>query len=268
MFSCFPRLLNLAAAEDLHLHDGFSHDGAGRPAEFAQTARALGLAGIGITNHIETRDPATGRYGVSLPHDLERLRRSFCAVEEARQALPGMKIKFGVEVENHPAFYPATEKILREVPFDYVIGSVHWVDGTCVTSEACLPALMQRPPAEWYKGYYREMSDFVEWGRFDFLGHPDVIRRYMIQAFPGFKPLVPYDVLRNVFTLMRERGQGVELNASGLFHAPADAYPCPEIVRLALECGIERIMAGSDAHAPREAGRGFKTMVERLLRLD
>lgn len=249
---------------DWHLHDARSHDGCGTPLEFALAARQRKLVSIGISNHIETYRAEDGYYKITVPEDLERLRESGRAVEEARRAFPELEIRFGVEVENHRAFYPATERILREVKFDYVIGSVHWVNDVCVTAGSCLARLKERSPAEWYRDYYRELTDFVEWGRFDYLGHPDVIRRYMVKAFPEFKPAVPCDVLRNVFTVMRERGQGIEINTGGLFHAPRDLYPTLEILELARECGIERIMTGSDAHCPEEIARGYESILERI----
>jgi len=252
------RFLLRFADRDWHLHDCHSHDGAGQPVEFASRARERGLVSIGISNHIETFDASTGRFGVELPRDLDRLLKAREAVEAARKACPDIEIRFGVEVENNPRCYAETEEILDAVPFDYVIGSVHLVEGIPITAKSCLPFLKKHGARELYEKYYGEMADFMEWGRFDILGHADIIRRYMVEVHPKFKPVIPCDILRNIFTLMRSRGQGLEINTGGFFQAPHDTYPAEEIVEIAMDCGIERFSFGSDAHRPEDVGQGFE----------
>ncbi|MFH0919054.1 MAG: histidinol-phosphatase HisJ family protein [Fibrobacterota bacterium] len=252
------RFLRRFADRDWHLHDSHSHDGQGLPVDFARIARMRGLVSIGFSNHIETLEPSTGRFSVKIPRDLERLQRARLVVEAARKEFPDLEIRMGVEVENNPRCYGVMEEIFDDVPFDYVIGSIHLVDGIPITSPGCIPFLKKHSPAEMYQKYYREMADFMEWGRFDILGHADIIRRYMVEVYPGFRPVIPYDILRNIFTLMRSRGQGIEINTGGLFQAPRDTYPTEEIVEIAMDCGVERFSFGSDAHRPEDTGQGFE----------
>jgi histidinol-phosphatase (PHP family) len=258
------RILTGAIHGDWHLHDRHSHDGSGTPADFAAAAEARGLSSICITNHIEEMNHSDGTYEVRLPRDLEKMERSLKDVQAAREQFPGMEIKFGVEVENNPRCYPQMEAILNSLKFDYVVGSVHLVDNIPITAHFCKPFLLKSDPIELYHKYYREMADFAEWGRFDVLGHPDIIRRYMVELYPRVKPVIPYDILRNVFTLFRSRGQGIEINTGGLFEAPKDAYPETEILELALDCGIERFSIGSDAHKPGNTGRGYDELLRRI----
>jgi histidinol-phosphatase (PHP family) len=258
------RVLSCAFHGDWHLHDSHSHDGSGTPADFARAAREKGLTSICLTNHIEEMNPADNTYEVKVPRDLEKMKRSLAAVEEARRFFPDMQIKFGVEVENNPRCYPQMEEILNSLEFDFVVGSVHLVDGIPITAPFCKPFLLKNDPAELYRKYYDEMAAFAEWGRFDVLGHPDIIRRHMVTLYPRVKPPVPYDILRNVFTLLRNRGQGLEINTGGFFEAPKDAYPEMEILELALDCGIERFSIGSDAHRPDNVGRGYEALLKRL----
>jgi histidinol-phosphatase (PHP family) len=257
------RLIFYALQGDWHLHDSHSHDGRGAPADFARAATAKGLSSICFTNHIEELDSKTMTFEVKLPRDLEKMKKSLAAIREARPRFPGLDIKFGVEVENNPRCYPQMEAVLDALPFDYVVGSVHLVDGVPITSSFSKPFILKHDPESLYKKYYEEMSAFVEWGRFDCLAHPDIIRRYMVELFPDFKPYISYDMLRNVFTLLRNRGQGIEVNTGGLFEAPKDAYHEQDILNLALDCGIERLIIGSDAHKPEDLGRGYNLLEER-----
>jgi len=253
----FKSLLSGLFSSDWHLHDSFSHDGHGQPVDFARQAYEKGILSIGITNHIEEYDLALRQYDIVFDKAIKRISESYAAILQARKSVSEVEIRFGVEFENNARCYPVMERILSEIRFDYVIGSVHVVKGVSITDPDCLPFLRQTSPERMMEQYYREMTDFLEWGRFDYLGHTDIARRYLTDVYPGFKPSIPYDVLRNVFSLLCSRGQGIEINTAGLFHAPQDTYPTLEIIELALDCGVERWMAGSDAHCPENVGRGF-----------
>lgn len=261
MKPALSRLLQNALHADWHLHDSISHDGSGTPLDFALRARERGLSSIAVTNHIEELDLSDGHFDVIVERDLAKALRSREAIDQARAAQPGVEIRFGIELENNPRCYPQMEEIVRKARFEYIVGSAHLIDGVPVSSAACKPFLLRHKPEELYLKYYRELAGFVEWGKFDILGHPDIVKRYMTELFPDFKPLIPHDILRNIFTLMRNRGQGIEINTSGLFQAPREPYPCAEILEIALECGIERFVAGSDAHCPEDVGRGYECIM-------
>lgn len=265
MKTLFKQILRNALHCDWHLHDVYSHDGSGYPVDFALKAREKGITSIAITNHVEVFNPKRQRYEVILPRDIIRLEKSRASVIEARKQVPEVEIKFGVEVENNTPFYPEMQEILNTFNFDFVIGSAHLVNSIPITSEHCCDFLKKHPPMEIYRKYYEEVAGLVEWGRFDILGHVDIIRRYMVALYPDVKPPVPYDTLRNIFTLMKSRGQGIEINTGGLFQAPRDTYPTREIIETALACGIERLIIGSDAHSPEEVGRGFEAVQREFL---
>ena len=84
------------------------------PEDFARAAMAKGLRSICITSHIETFNPEKQRYETRLPGDSDRLERSRRAVEQARERVPGVEIKFGVELENNPGYYSQMEEILQQ----------------------------------------------------------------------------------------------------------------------------------------------------------
>jgi histidinol-phosphatase (PHP family) len=157
--------------QDWHLHDSHSHDGRGMPEDFARAAMAKGLRSICITSHIETFNPEKQRYEIRLPDDSDRLEKSRRAVAQARERVPGVEIKFGVELENNPGYYSQMEEILGRFTFDYVIGSVHNIGGRSITSPFCTRYLASQPPGDVYARYYEEMAAFAEWGRFSRRGN-------------------------------------------------------------------------------------------------
>jgi histidinol-phosphatase (PHP family) len=232
----------------------------GTPSEYAKIAQERGITSIAITNHVELFDKSAGRYDVVVPRDIYRMQKVLDGVLEAREKFPTMEILFGIEVENNPPCYPQMEEILNKFNFDIVIGSVHIVEGIPISATYCKDFLRSKDPTWLYMSYYEEMARFVEWGHFDILGHGDIIRRYMMDVYPDFTPLYPYDILKTVFKILRENGQGIEINTSGLFQAPKSTYPSKEMVNLARQNGITRITLGSDAHKPDDVGKGFSLL--------
>lgn len=246
-----------AITKDWHTHDYMSHDAVGTPLEYAITAQKRGLTSVCITNHVEQFDETTGRYEIIPSRDIPRLQKDYEMILEARRQCPDMEILFGIELENNPPFYEEMLEITSALDFDLIIGSVHTVNDIVFSSRNFIEHQRNVDPASFYNDYYREVLEFVKWGQFDILGHPDLIRRYMVQVHPDVKPIIPHDLLREVFIVMKERNIGLEVNTGGYFQPPKDSYPTREIIELAIECGIDKFTMGSDSHRPQDVGRGY-----------
>ena len=242
--------------KDWHLHDCMSHDGLGTPSEYAEFAFERGINSICITNHVEHSE--SGVYQVLLPRDIQRFQTSYELILEARERFPEIEILMGIELENSPMFYDAMLEIVGTVNFDFVLGSVHSVNGVNFSGKTCIPVLKKLDPIAFYEGYYLETLEFVEWGKFDILSHGDLIRRNMVKVHPNIKPLVPRDILQDIFSVMIKNNIGLEVNTGGYFQNPKDSYPTLEIIELAIECGITNFTIGSDSHRPKDIGRGYE----------
>jgi len=246
-----------AMFKDWHMHDCMSHDAAGFPIQFAERALEQGLNSICITNHVEQLDDETGLYEIIPERDIPRLQHDYELILEAREQCPDIEILFGVELENNPPFYWAMEEILNAIDFDLVIGSVHTVNDVVFSSKNYIEHQRRVDPKTFYTDYYRETLEFLKWGKFDILGHPDLIRRYMVMIHPDFKPVVPHGILKEIFAVMHEKNIALEVNTGGYFQPPKDCYPTREIIDLAIECGITRFTMGGDAHRPQDVARGY-----------
>ena len=88
-------------------------------------------------------------------------------------------------------------------------------------------------------------------GLFDFLGHPDLIKKFSYTPEGDLRRF--YDP---VIDAIVEGGAAIELNTAG-FHKPcAEQYPSAEFLQIAAQAGIA-ITISSDAHAPDEVARDF-----------
>jgi len=259
-----PEALKDAATKDWHTHDCMSHDAVGTPLEYALTAQRRGLESICITNHVEQLDEVTGHYEIIPSRDIPRLQKDYEMILEARKRCPDIEILFGIELENNPPFYDAMLEITSALNFDLVIGSVHTVNDIVFSSKNYIEHQRHVAPESFYRDYYRETLEFVKWGHFDILGHGDLIRRYMVQVHPNTEPIIPHDILREIFAVMKEKNIGLEINTGGYFQPPQDCYPTREIIDLAVEYGIEQFTMGSDSHRPQDVGRGYEEFANSL----
>ena len=106
---------------DFHMHSRVSFDGHDTGRAMARAALDAGLKEICFTDHLDY-DP-TGQMG-----DLTFRTEDYNA-EYGRLSLPGLTIRRGVEfglTRDNPAQF---RKDLARRPFDFVLGSIHFVDG-------------------------------------------------------------------------------------------------------------------------------------------
>ena len=105
---------------DYHMHTVVSFDGKCRGIEMARAAAAAGLKEICFTDHLDY-DPL-GKMGI-MAFDTARYNEEYDDLE-----VPGLKIRrgmeFGLTEDNREQF----KRDLQRRPFDFVLGSVHFVD--------------------------------------------------------------------------------------------------------------------------------------------
>jgi histidinol-phosphatase (PHP family) len=121
----------------LHLRDeegrvDFSRSAAER---FVQTAARQGVDEIGFSEHVYYFRQ-TGEVW-NIPYQLERCVHdldAYCdAVLEAKAA--GLPVKLGLEVDYVGPAQGRLADLLAAHPFDFLLGSVHWLDGLAVDQE-------------------------------------------------------------------------------------------------------------------------------------
>jgi histidinol-phosphatase (PHP family) len=174
------------------------------------------------------------------------------AVETLRDRYPELRLKLGLEVDFVPGWERQIEVILRQYPWDYIIGSVHFLPEW---SYGYLPYEKDRTPVEVYPKYFDQVARMAESGLFDILGHIDLPKR-------GFAPLPPAEMTGLYQQLAERLGKAqavVELNTYGLRcsrRCPIGIYPDEELVRLCHDQGV-RFTLGSDAHRPEDVGADF-----------
>lgn len=243
----------MALPADYHMHTPLCRHAAGEPTELAAQAARLGLEEIGFSDH------------APMPRDdfddwrmrADQLDAYVAAVEQARRDHPNLVIKLALEVD----YLPGCENWIRELaaryPWDYFIGSVHYVsESWAIDNPAQIAHWKDREPVEVWTAYFERLTLAAESGLFDIVGHADLCKKFAFYPRQDCAPL-----FTRFLQAAKRRGLAIELNTAGLRKECREIYPSPRIVHLAAQLGVP-ITFGSDAHAPGEVGLNFAEALE------
>ena len=160
----------------------------------------------------------------------------------------GYEAKIGIEVCNFQNQAKVRE-ILDKYPFDYVIGSIHFIRGWAYDSEEIKAEWQQHSLEDIYEWYTQEIEHLCAGGLYDVLGHPFNIRLY--KYFPDFD-VTPY-LLRAVQAL-KKADMGIDVNTGTYYRYPVqEISPYGDFLKLAKEYELP-IITSSDAHKPEDCG--------------
>jgi len=213
---------------------------------YVDKASERGIDEIGFTEHVyyfeQTRSVWSLRYQLDrCRYDLEPYVN---AVVEAKRG--GYPVKLGLEVDYQPDRAEELDEILAPYPWDYLIGSIHFIDGLAIDQE---PGLVDAVGVEqaWAR-YYELLLAAARWA--DVLGHPDLIK------FIG--PEIEWDWAD--FTAGLEN-VCLEVSSAGLHKPHGKLYPNADLLRAGRERGLPITLA-SDAHVPQNVGRDLDRAIE------
>jgi histidinol-phosphatase (PHP family) len=240
-----------------HFHDELSADGAA-PLALHCAAADSSFSSICVTNHAETLD-AEREWRADPDEMIGRFQRSADHVRAAAARYPELEIRLGVELEYRREWRAAFERLLRKVPFDFVLGSVHLVDGLNISGGREIDTFfLPRSQREAYEAYFRQVDEMVEWGAFDVVAHFDLIKRYGHRHYGAFVPRTYRSSIEPILAKMARKGIGIEINTSGVSQAPGVPYPEPEILEWARLVGVDALTIGSDSHSPDRFAQGLE----------
>lgn len=247
---------------DYHLHTDYTKDAKGKVEDYCKVANEKNLKEIAFTNHFNINKLKS--LGESIT--LHQISEHFQNIEKARKEF-GLKIKFGLEVDYWKSEHKKIERILNEHEFDFILGSVHYVDNILIAGmfEESVSFFKNKSILEAYKIYFDRVIETVESNLFDVLAHPDYIRKNVIKFFGRELPFEKYrKLVEKVIEALLTNEMGIEVNTSGFFHGLNDFLPSYEFLRFCLESGIKVVTVGSDAHSPERVGDKIKEALERL----
>ena len=176
----------------------------------------------------------------------------------------GTPLRLGIEADFIPGAEDRTSNLLESRPFDYVIGSVHFVGEHAVDHEGFDVWEDNGDPDTVWRRYFQTLAEAARAGLFDVLAHPDLVKVW------GRARPVPERDLRFYYEpaveAIAEAGIVVEVSTAGLRKPVAEIYPSRAFAELCVEAGAEFALS-SDAHLPDQIGYGYDRALEFLAEL-
>jgi len=264
----------------VHLHPHGPYDGSGpEPGTFppehieayVETALASGEDEVGFTEHlyrcVESTDvlgpfwldesnPAVERQSRDFVAEdrTMSLERYVAAVVAAKER--GLPVLLGLEVDYFPDTIDAVVEFLAPFPWDFLIGSVHWIGAWSVDHDEADFEFDRRGVRTAYEQYFALEAALAASGAVDALAHSDVVKKH------GRKlPEALDDLYLPVVEAAAASGTAVEVSSAGLHSAAAEPYPAPALLRMFNEAGVP-ITTASDAHYPDDCARDFGAIKE------
>jgi len=221
----------------MHVHSHFSMDSGMDLDDICRRAIELGLKGVCVTDHVEHQkaDIGYGKYDAAgYFEELDRARQRYS---------DRLLILSGIEF-SEPHLYPGAFERYARLPYDSIIGSVHYWIGP----EAVEDMVENRPIEDAFLLYWQALKETVALGCFTVLGHVDFPRRFYRDR------VYTEEALSEIFTLALRGGIVPEINTSPLRIGAGGTMPDGPLLELYRRCGGRRVVLGSDAHAPEHIG--------------
>lgn len=236
---------------DFHMHSSISFDSDALPEAMCRQATAVGLQELCFTDHYDWNNLPGVTSNLFSPADYHHAYHSL--------VYPGVTIRRGVELGLTPDNRPHLEALLSTEPFDFVIGSVHYIGGLD-PYDAEFWENRSREAALWQ--YFEEILHCVQvHDQFDVLGHLTYACKYAPHPEIPLS-LNPFQELTDeIMRVLIAKGKGIEINTSGLDRI-GTVLPDPRYLRRFRELGGELVTVGSDAHAPTQVGQHIPVALE------
>lgn len=238
---------------DYHTHTPLCRHAVGTPEGFVDAAVAAGLDELGISDHAPQ---------VPEPFDDWRMDEAdlpdyYEWIERAREHAGGrIAVRAGLECDWLPCNRHWIEELAGKYDWDFLIGSVHYLDGWDFDNPQWLGRWAATDLDDLWERYWKAYAEMAGTGCFDILAHADLVKK--------FGHLPEGDLARfyePAVEAIVASGSAIEINTAGWHKPCGEAYPAPGFLKLAARAGVPLVIS-SDAHSPGEVARDFPRAVE------
>ena len=237
-----------------------------------QRAIEAGFTHYGLSEHcpryrdqdLYTGEQARGFTPASLLADFRAYIAEAFALRE--RYADRIQLLVGFETERlPPGHWLARMRELRALaPFEYVIGSVHDVDGVWVdykpeVTEALAEQVGGR--ARLQARYFDAVADMVRALRPEVVGHIDLIRKFEGDGASIDPAAWPH--LEAALEAVRDAGAVLDVNCGAARRGLSPVYPLPEILARARALNVG-VTLGDDGHGAHDVGVGLDTCMQAI----
>ncbi|MEI8344884.1 MAG: histidinol-phosphatase HisJ family protein [Candidatus Omnitrophota bacterium] len=232
---------------DYHVHTALCAHATGTPVDYIRQARKAGLKILGFADHAPLLLRTKNRYTM-YRRQLPLYRR---LVRGAAAKFDDIRVVTGLEADYLPGYESRIRRMLAEYPYDFIIGSVHFIDGWAFDDPRLRQSWGCRSVDDVYLKYYDHLDRAAGSGLFDIMGHVDLVKKFGDRPSSDMAKRV-----RQTAGVFKRCGVAIEVNTSGLRKPVREIYPSLEALKIYCKAGVP-ITFGSDAHAWGEVGMDF-----------
>ena len=243
-------------------------DGRASIKEFIDAAIEFDMSAIGISSHA----PVPFETFWTMP--AERLDDYINELKRHKKTYEGkIEVLTSLEVDYIPGITGPASEMIRELPLDYIIGSIHFmgqlengeywaIDGPFEEFVKGVNEIFDGDIKKVVKEYYRLEREMIETSVPDIIGHMDKIKMHNEKAdLFDEKEQWYVDEIEQTFELIKKKEVIVEINTKSLNKGLL--YPGQEYFSRLKELDIP-VTVNSDAHDPFNLINGFEEAVEML----
>lgn len=233
---------------DYHIHTTLCGHASGDPQAYARHAVDQGLSEIGFSDHA----PLLSHRDRTITMDSSQLSIYHHMIESVRtEFAEQLRVRIGIEADYIPGYETRTKAMLEAYPYDYVIGSVHFLEKWGFDDPIQLKEWDSRDVNNVYREYYRLLRKSALSRLFDILGHVDLVKKFDFHPTEDMREEIEENA-----RVFKKTGVVIEVNTSGLRKPAREIYPSQEHLKIYFAKGIP-ITFGSDSHQPDDVGRDF-----------
>lgn len=238
---------------DYHMHTPLCGHAEGAPEKYAAQAVKAGLKEIGFSDHAPfVVNPLPG-----ITMKMEELPRYHQMIEDVRARFKGqLKIHIGIEADFVPGYEKQTKAILDAYPYDYVIGSVHFIKDWGFDNPEEREKWSDHDVNAVYRDYFELLRASASTGFYNIIAHPDLVKKFGNRATDDMTAEI-----EETAKIFKKTGVAVEINTSGRRKTVGEMYPALKDLTIYRKAGVP-LTFGSDAHKPEEVACDFDKAVD------
>lgn len=242
---------------DTHMHCYFSGDSETPARDMIESAIHKGLTGICFTDHqdFDYREKP-GLFDL----DFKSYQTEILSLKEEYK--DRIEICWGVELGLQPHVINKNLEVAHTYPFDFIIGSIHNVNGIDIYFPSFYEGRTERTA---YRQYFESVLENIQTDAdYDVCGHLDYVVRYgpnknLFYSYEKYK-----DLIDEILRLLIQKGKGIELNMAGFKYGLGHPNPTEDVLKRYHELGGEIITIGSDGHKPDQIAWDYVKVPELL----
>lgn len=237
---------------DYHIHTPLCKHAGGTPDQYTARAKALGITEICFTDHA----PAPDGYDPTNRMEIGQFQE-YRAIVEEQSASSSIPVLWGIEADYYRGNDGFLERWLPEQGFDFVLGSVHYVQTWGIDNPDEINTWKTANIEAVWRKYFELVAELAQTGLYDAVAHIDLPKKF---AFRPPERLIP-DIVSPALDCIAKAGMAIEINTSGLRRPVHEIYPSLQILELSAQRRIP-ILFGSDSHRPQDVGADFVRAIE------